>query len=240
VKARTKIRLHRTVLFVLLCFAGCTTRTPAPADTPKPHTIRYLALGDSYTIGQGVEPEERWPVQLVGLLEQQGTVTEELVLIAQTGWTTDDLDRGIDFEKPQGTFDLVSLLIGVNNQYQGRDIEAYRDEFRNLLARAVGYAGESPGRVVVLSIPDWGATPFAAGQDSQRIGAEIDQFNAVNRDETERAQARYVDVTAVSRQAAQDRQLIARDGLHPSAKMYLAWANLALPEVQAALAEGSP
>ena len=129
----------------------------------------------------------------------------------------------------------MSLLIGVNNQYRGGDLDTYRAEFRELLARAIGFAGGQPGRVIVLSIPDWGVTPFADGRDRAKIGSEIDRFNEVNREETERAGTRYVDVTPLSRRAAQDPALIAPDGLHPSAKMYAGWADLVLPEALAVL-----
>jgi lysophospholipase L1-like esterase len=168
-------------------------------------------------------------------MRAEGVTVEEPLIIARTGWATGELSAGIDREDPQGSFDLVTLLIGVNNQYRRGDPDTYRIEFRDLLARAVGFASGQADRVIVLSIPDWGVTPFAEGQDRARIGAEIDRFNAVNREETERAGARYVDVTPLSRQATQDPTLIARDGLHPSAEMYAGWAELTLPQALAAL-----
>jgi len=155
----------------------------------------------------------------------------------RTGWATDELMAGIDRAAPAGPFDLVSLLIGVNNQYRGRDAGEYRDQFRVLLERAVSFAGEEAARVIVLSIPDWGTTPFAGGRDRERIAAEIDHFNAINREEAERRGARYVDVTPISRQAAADASLIAEDGLHPSGQMYAEWARLALPSARQVLAE---
>ena len=200
-------------------------------------TARYLALGDSYTIGERVDSAARWPVQLAALLRERGIAVAAPTIIARTGWTTDELSVALDRANPRGTFDLVSLLIGVNNQYRGRDVEEYRAQFRALLQRAVAFAGGDAGRVIVLSIPDWGVTPFAEKQqrDGARIASEIDRFNAVNREETERAAARYVDVTPISRAASADRTLIAEDGLHPSGKMYGEWARLALPPVLAAL-----
>jgi lysophospholipase L1-like esterase len=198
--------------------------------------MRFLALGDSYTIGESVAPAERWPVQLAALLRTEGLDLGDPTIIAATGWTTDELSAGIDRANPQGAYDLVSLLIGVNNQYRGRSTDEYRQQFVELLQHAIGFAGGKPPHVVVLSIPDWGVTPFAAGRDSAAIAAAIDRFNAINREETERLSARYVDVTPISREAANDSSLIADDGLHPSSKMYAEWARLALPAVRAALA----
>lgn len=197
---------------------------------------RFLALGDSYTIGESVDPEERWPVQLAAMLRERGIDVAEAEIIATTGWTTDDLASAIVEREPRGPYGLVSLLIGVNNQYRGQPLEEYRRQFRGLLEQAITFAGDEPGRVLVLSIPDWGVTPFAEGRDRDQIAREIDAFNAVNRDESASAGARYVDVTPTSRMAAADRRLMAEDGLHPSGLMYRAWAELALPGALAALA----
>ncbi|MBI1951547.1 MAG: SGNH/GDSL hydrolase family protein [Acidobacteria bacterium] len=203
--------------------------------------MRYLALGDSYTIGEMVGAEERWPVQLAVLLRGRGVAVADPEIVARTGWTTDELMAGIDRAAPAGSFDLVSLLIGVNDQYRGRDPGEYRNQFRALLERAASYAGGEAARVIVLSIPDWGTTPFAEGRDRGRIAAEIDRFNAINREETEKRGARYVDVTPESRAAAGEgaQTLIAPDGLHPSGGMYAGWARLALPQALAALGGAS-
>ena len=197
---------------------------------------RFLALGDSYTCGESVTPAERWPVQLAAMMRGHGIDIGDPEIIATTGWTTDELASAIAEREPRGPFALVSLLAGVNNQYRGRPRDEYREQFRGLLEQAVAFAGCDPGRVVVLSIPDWGVTPCAAGQDTARIAREIDAFNEVNRDEAARAGARYLDVTPVSRMAAADVALVAKDGLHPSGVMYRAWAELVLPEALAALA----
>lgn len=189
--------------------------------------IRLLCLGDSYTIGESVPVAERWPVQLAEVLRQRGMDVADPVIIAKTGWTTDELNDAIDDADPKGPFDLVTLLIGVNNQYRGRSAEEYRREFRALLARAIGFAGGRADRVIVLSIPDWGVTPYAAGRDREQIGREIDQFNAINREETGRARAHYVDITPISRKA--NPALIAEDGLHPSGAMYREWVSLVQP-----------
>ena len=197
--------------------------------------MRFLALGDSYTIGESVYPAECWPAQLAALLRARGFNVGEPIIIATTGWTTDELSAGIDRADPQGAYELVSLLIGVNNQYRGRGLDEYRQQFVALLQRATAFAGGKPGRALVLSIPDWSVTPFAEGSDRAAIAAAIDAFNAVNREEAERLGVYYVDVTPFSRTAAADPTLIAADGLHPSGKMYAEWARLALPAAREAL-----
>lgn len=193
-------------------------------------SIRYLALGDSYTIGESVAESERFPNQLASLLAAEGVPTE-VKIIARTGWTTNELLDGIQKTSLQPPYDLVSLLIGVNNQYRGYDSNEYREEFRLLLEKSIEYAGGDVNRVFVFSIPDWGVTPFASRQDASKIGAEIDLFNSINREETEKVGAHYVDITPISRKAADDASLIAPDGLHPSGSMYAQWAKLALPDV---------
>ena len=196
----------------------------------------FLALGDSYTIGEAVPESERWPVQLARLMRSRGVAIGEPTIIARTGWTTDELAAQLDAVRLRVPFSLVSLLIGVNNQYRGRDAGEYRLQFRDLLQRAIGFAGGDAGRVVVVSIPDWGVTPFAEGRDRARIAAEVDQFNAINREEALALGARYVDITPGSRDAANDRSLLAGDGLHPSGRMYTAWAEAVLPHALEAVA----
>jgi lysophospholipase L1-like esterase len=209
----------------------------AVAAGPKPAAQRYLALGDSYTIGESVAEAERWPVRLAALLREKGIEVGTPEIVATTGWTVRELGHGIDAAAPRGPYDLVTLLIGVNDQYRRGDPDAYRADFAAVLQRAIGFAGGQAGRVVVLSIPDWGVTPFAArgGRNRETIGAEIDRFNQINREEAAKAGARYVDVTPESRRAAADPALIAPDGLHPSGVMYAEWARLAVPAAQAAL-----
>ena len=194
-----------------------------------PRSRRFLALGDSYTIGEGVAASERWPARLATLLRARGGAIEAPIIVARTGWTTDELAGGIDAADLPPPYDLVTLLIGVNDQYRGRSGAEYREQFRGLLARAIGFAGDRAAHVIVLSIPDWSVTPFAADRDRPRIAREIDDFNSVNRDEAARAGARYVDVTVASRAAADDRTMVAADGLHPSAAAYEEWARLVLP-----------
>jgi lysophospholipase L1-like esterase len=193
--------------------------------------FRYLALGDSYTIGESVSVKERWPNQLAQLFESENIKTE-ITSIARTGWTTSELWQGIQAEEIQPPYDLVSLLIGVNNQYRGYAIHEYRDQFNFLLHRSIEYADGDTNRVLVLSIPDWGMTPFASGRSREQISKEIDEFNSMNREMSEKAGVHYVDVTSISRQAMNDTTLTAPDGLHPSAKMYAMWAEQALPIVR--------
>ena len=202
--------------------------------------MRYLALGDSYTCGEQVSAGESWPVQLAALLRRHGAAVADPQMVARTGWTTSELSAGLDQAAPSGRFDLVSLLIGVNDQYRSGD--NYRGQFVALLQRAIEFAGDDPARVIVLSIPDWGATPFAEGRDRAKIAAEIDRFNAINRAETEQAGARYADITPVSRatRGPGPESNVAPDGLHPSAGMHAAWARLALPQALAALGRPSP
>jgi len=197
--------------------------------------LRYLALGDSYTTGESVAESERWPVQLVERLRQQGFDFEDAQIVAQNGWATRDLAAGIEQAGISPPYDLVSLLIGVNNQFRGYDRENYRAEFAALLEQAIAFAGGDPQRVLVLSIPDWGATPFAADADQGAIAADIDAFNAINRAESERSGVYYIDITPLSRQASDDLSLIAEDGLHPSGQMYTGWVELALPVAVEAL-----
>jgi lysophospholipase L1-like esterase len=188
---------------------------------------RYLALGDSYTIGESIPEKDRWSLQLARLLEVEGIRTD-VTIIARTGWTVKELWQGIQSNPPTEIYDLVTLLIGVNDQYRGYPSEGYREDFRFMLGKAIEYA-EDPGKVIVLSIPDWGATPFAKDRDRELVSRQINQFNLINLEETKNAKAYYVDVTPISRIAKDDAGLIAEDGLHPSGKMYAMWAEKALP-----------
>jgi lysophospholipase L1-like esterase len=193
--------------------------------------ISYLALGDSYTIGESVAPDGRWPEQLARALREESIALEAPRIIATTGWTTDELDAAIDAAQPLGHYGFVSLAIGVNNQYRGRDVENYRGEFAGLLERAIGFADNRASRVMVLSIPDWGITPFgvASGRDVARIARELDAYNAVAREVCAQHGISFVDITPISRERGAEPVMLAEDGLHPSAAMYAAWTQLALP-----------
>ena len=201
----------------------------------------FLALGDSYTIGEGVEEAGRWPHQLARMLRGHGIPLADPRTIAQTGWTTDELDAAIDAAdaaEPLRTHDFVSLLIGVNNQYRGREVDEYAEQFAGLLERAIGFAGGRADRVLVLSIPDWGITPFAQHEAGHRdaISAEIDAYNAAARAVCAQHAVAYIDITPVSRERGAEAAMLAGDGLHPSAAMYAEWARLALPAAQRLLA----
>lgn len=226
------------LLASLMLLAGCgpvLLSEPLATAAAPPPMLRYLALGDSYTIGESVRPAERWPVQLAARLRAGGLAVAEPVIVARTGWTTAELAAGLDTAQPAGPFDLVSLLIGVNNQYRGQGVADYDAELAALLDRAIDLAGGAPGRVLVLSIPDWGVTPFATGRDRAAIAAEIDAFNAVNRAAAEARGVPYLDITPGSRRAAKVPALLAEDGLHPSGVLYAERAALAEPVVRAAL-----
>ena len=163
-------------------------------------------------------------------------------MIARTGWTTADLARALAAERPAGPFDLVSLMVGVNDQFRGEGLADYERRFTALLAEAVAFAGGEPRRVLVLSIPDYGVTPFARnlGLDARAVAAELDRFNDAARLAARRTGARWVDVTPASRRALADAELVARDGLHPSAKLHAEWAALVLPVALAALSDRPP
>ena len=202
-----------------------------PVHPAAPRALRDLALGDSYTIGEGVAPGGSWPMQLARALRDEGLPVADPQVIATTGWTTDELDAAIDTAAPADDFDLASLLIGVNNQYRGRGLAEYREQFAALLERAIGFAGGDAGRVFVLSIPDWGVTPFAAasGRDVAAIARELDAFNAAAARLCRQRGVAFVDITPVSRAVGAQAPMLAEDGLHPSAAMYTQWTALALP-----------
>lgn len=200
--------------------------------------LRMLALGDSYTIGESVAEDGRWPVQLAARLRGDGVAIAPPTIVARTGWTTDELSAAMDDAGLADRFDLVSLLIGVNNQYRGRPLDEYEAQFTALVARAIELAGHRAARVLVLSIPDWGATPFAAksGRDRARIGAEIDAFNRAAAAICAGQGVAFVDITPISRDPGGQPDMIAADGLHPSAAQYALWAQRALPVAKGLLA----
>lgn len=221
-------RISIVVAIIFAFISGCESAEPNNEDLFNKN-FSYLALGDSYTIGQGVAEQDRYPNQLRERLGEAGATITEMLIIARTGWTTDELSAGIDNATLAPPYDIVTLLIGVNNQYRGRSLDNYRQEFSALLVRAINFAGGSPENVVVLSIPDWGVTPFAHGQDREKIAQEIDAFNAVNLDESQKAGVSYINVTEISRMAATRPELLAPDGLHPSGLMYKLWVDELLP-----------
>lgn len=196
-------------------------------NQPDKHT--YLALGDSYTIGEMVLQAENFPHQAISLLNSEGLNFDPPRIVAKTGWTTDELEDGIREAAKHGlllpAYDFVTLLIGVNNQYRGRSAENYKQEFETLLEKAIGFAGGKAEYVTVLSIPDWGVTPFANGRDREQIARGIDELNALNCKIAARHHVHYIDITGWTREAATDNSLLAADGLHPSGKEYARWAE---------------
>ncbi len=195
----------------------------------------FLALGDSYTIGEGVAAEEGWPVQLQQLLIADGVEIQTPEIVAQTGWTTGELLAGIDAAGIDATFDLVSLLIGVNNQYRGLEVDAYAADFENLLNLAIGFAGGDASRVVVVSIPDWSVTPFARTHTQASladIASAIDAFNRVNCRLAYHRKCAYVDVTKITRERYADPHAWTEDDLHPAPLMYARWVRKLLPVVR--------
>jgi lysophospholipase L1-like esterase len=186
------------------------------------HTYTYLALGDSYTVGEGVPIYETFPYQAVQLLRNAGQICSAPEIVAKTGWTTDELSAGISATKFLPRYDFVTLLIGVNNQYRGRSIDEYEAQFEELLKTAIQFAGEDATHVIVLSIPDWGATPFATNADRGKIAGEIDAYNLVNKRVAAKYGAHYIDITPGTREA--NEEMLAADKLHPSGKEYRRWA----------------
>lgn len=199
--------------------------------------LAYLALGDSYTIGEGVEAAGRWPMQLAARLRDVGITIADPRILARTGWTTDELAAAMDAAEPLGRWDFVSLLIGVNNQYRGRAVDDYVAEFQRLLRRATALAGGRADRVLVLSIPDWGVTPFAlaSGRDRSAIAAALDAYNSAARERCTAEGVAFVDITGISR-APDTAGLLAADGLHPSAAHYAHWTDAAFPVARRLLA----
>lgn len=235
------LKTRSIILFVSFLLVSCSESKGGPeldttvgeGATSDTESLLYLALGDSYTIGESVTANARYPVQLANALVP-GPDNKEVRIIAQTGWTTEELANALDTATDlEASYDLVSLLIGVNNQYQGRSLENYRVEFRDLLERAIELAGNATGRVFVVSIPDYAFTPFGGG--NPLISEEIDAFNLANRSITAEYGIQYFDITPISRQGLVNTALVATDGLHPSAEQYRLWVELMLDDVRVML-----
>ncbi len=204
------------VLFVLFSVGNMNAQTSTK--------LKYLALGDSYTIGESVDEQGRWPVQLAKALNEQGIPVAHPKIIATTGWRTDNLKNGINIAQLKETFDMVSLLIGVNNQYQGKPADQYAVEFKELLKIAIALAGNDKDRVFVVSIPDYGFTLFGLPKQ-EKISRELDEFNEINKRITTEQGIQYFNITDISRKGLEDTELVAPDGLHPSAKQYGMWVQ---------------
>ena len=188
----------------------------------------FLALGDSYTIGEGVLLAETYPCQAVRLLREKGLPFTSPEIIARTGWTTDELHSAIAGTHLLPAYDLVTLLIGVNNQYRGRSIEEYKTQFESLLLQAIGFTTGRPDRVFVLSIPDWGVSPFSADRDRSAIGRQIDAFNAAAEQIARQHEVAFIDITTHARMQEQP---FAADGLHPAGEQYRIWAEKLVEQI---------
>lgn len=219
------MQIFHLLLFFSIFLLSCQTNTPSTQENKMQRGLKYLALGDSYTIGETLAENERYPNILVEKLKADQLDIQELRIIATTGWTTTNLKEAIEKENPSADQDLVSLLIGVNNQYQGKEIGLYEKEFEELLKTAIRLAKNNSKRVFVVSIPDYGVTPFAAQKNSMEIAQEIDIYNAIAEGICEKYGVAYFDITPISKRAKDDLTLLANDQLHPSGKMYALWVT---------------
>lgn len=216
--------------FILSCNNNGSTGENLSETQTGSSAVSYLALGDSYTIGESVSPSMRWPVLLVDSLRKRGYEIQDPRIIATTGWTTGDLLAAMDSQLGQEKYELVSVLIGVNNQYQGKSIDAYEADLHRIFTQAIEISEKGKEGVFAVSIPDYGVTPFGA-QNSEEIGREIDEFNAVFREVAEEYELDFYDITPISRRAENEPELIAEDGLHPSGRMYALWVAEFVDEV---------
>jgi lysophospholipase L1-like esterase len=222
---------YTQILIFMIMMLSCSsteTQNSITPDNMNPNNPNrtFLALGDSYTIGESVDEKDRWSMQLIDLLKTEFNFTKHDI-VARTGWTTSELAQAIEARKLTEQYDMVSLLIGVNNQYRGQSVDTYRVEFKQLLNMSIKFAKNDAKRVLVLSIPDWGKSPFAKGQDAQKIASEIDAFNNVAKDECKKANIVFIDITEITRKNT-DASMFASDGLHYSGKMHRLWASEAL------------
>ncbi len=218
-----KIKLVVTGLLIVLIFTNANSKKRL--NNMSNLSFSILTLGDSYTIGESVLPQGDFPNQTVKLLKKDGYEFDPPEIIAKTGWTTDELQTAINEHTFLPKYDFVTLLIGVNNQYRGRTVENYKVEFEILLKQVIQLAENNTNHVIVLSVPDWGSTPFAEGRDRKQITKEIDEYNAVNKMIADKFKVHYINITPGTREAANDNSLLAADGLHPSAKEYQRWAD---------------
>lgn len=222
------MKFSSLILLLLMVFTGCKDETPPQQEVEE--ELTYLALGDSYTIGESVETNLRWPVQLVDSLRELGIPVDAPKIIARTGWTTNDLLRAMDNQLKDEQYDLVSLLIGVNNQYQGKSLEEYERDLRELFSRSIALSEHGKEGIFAITIPDYGVTPFGASK-SDEISREIMEFNSVFKRVASEYEIAVYDITPISIMAAEDETLVASDGLHPSGKMYTLWVEEFVDEV---------
>ena len=223
------MRFSNSLFIIILVFSKFALHSPSVSA--QDNVYSFLALGDSYTIGESVAVDERWPVQLVRFLRAEGIDIKDPQIIAKTGWTTEELREAITGSELNPPYDLVSLLIGVNDQYRGYDIDHYPNNFRYLLEKALSLAGDDPDNVIVLSIPDYGVTPFAREKNPSKIARELEAYNAINKSISDSLGVHYVNITPISLEAANDSSLLAPDELHPSGKMYRLWTEKVVDQI---------
>lgn len=223
-------------LFCFCLFGSCTlvdqddelfnaSQLPQQSEASTKEVINYLALGDSYTIGEGVAEKDRWPIQLSELLKEEWNIDFNVEIIAETGYSTSELNKQIEKNSPAPDFDMVSILIGVNDQFRGNTIEEYRDQLKITIESAIKLAKGSSSKVFVVSIPDWSFTPFGTNYDKAKISKEIDDFNKVGKAVSENLNVKFIDITPISRISSEAYDLVVSDGLHPSRKMYALWVD---------------
>jgi lysophospholipase L1-like esterase len=221
-----------------------TTLSPHTSDLPgrPPYPARILALGDSYTVGEGVASRESWPSQLAARIRSLAHDVADPVIMARTGWTTDELMSAIEArdDLPSMRFDFVTLLIGVNDQYRGRPIETFIEGFRALVDRAILSAAGNREAVALLSIPDWSVTPFASGRDRSTIAREIERFNQAVSDEAASSGVTFLNISDIASRAGDEPPLLSPDGLHPSGAMYSEWVDRIAPTALAVISRRSP
>lgn len=210
-----------------------------PTSSNAQQPIRYLALGDSYTIGESVSQDVRWPVQLVDKLQEDSYGVAAPVIIAKTGWTTDELQTAIKDADLNTDFDMVSLSIGVNNQYRGYPIDQYIKEFESLLKQAISFASEDARKVFVISIPNYGVTPFGMKKGETRIRQELLRYDSIADSISSLYDVHFINITPISEKAKRDLSYVAKDQLHPSGKQYTEWVNLIFPQVKSILKQTS-
>ena len=215
------MKFFSTLFFILflIFFSSCKKNN----FDAKPKT--FLALGDSYTIGEGVPDSLAWPYQLVSQINKHEVYFDKPKIIAKTGWTTDELLFAIDSINLKGTYDYVSLLIGVNNQYRELSLEDFKFEFKKLIEKAIIFSGNMTQNIFVLSIPDWSVMPYSTDRDRNKISKQIDEFNLSKEIICNENGINFIDVTKISRNAKYNPSLVALDSLHPSEKMYKMWVN---------------
>lgn len=197
--------------------------------------ISYLALGDSYTIGESVSNNKSFPKQLEKRLENDLKIKIQTKIVAQTGWRTDNLLNAIATTDLDTSYDFVTLLIGVNNQFQGVNFTKYEEEFAELLAIAIEFADNNPSRVVVVSIPDWSFTPFGKNREGENISSEIDAYNTFARSKAEQSEVKFIEITDITREGLEKPELVAGDGLHPSAEAYKLFVDRIAPKISSGL-----